>query len=193
MVLYLLFPYFEGLNQKLKYHKQGVYGRFATNKVEALKHAKHWDDAQVEQAFHHASEKTSKFLLVVLIPLTALAFWAVSWRRRKYSFDQMVFATEVNCMYLIWGFLLLPLLFYIAEWICVQLTGSGFELGDAITSLVFLLLPMTVFVWVGAQRFYGYGIGKAGLFALYFAFVHTFLVMIAYKFILFVVVINQIH
>jgi hypothetical protein len=70
VVLYLLFPLFEGLNMKLYYHEiHPMYGRYAKEQVEEIMRTKHLSEAQVAEVFHKIAEKTSKALLLVLIPL----------------------------------------------------------------------------------------------------------------------------
>jgi hypothetical protein len=104
-IIYLLFPVFEGLNMRLYYHvNANIYGDYARNEViDVMKHHQ-WTDEQMAKAFHEQSTKVSKFLLLILLPLTALFFWIFTYKKRSYFFDQMVFATEINSVYLIWGF-----------------------------------------------------------------------------------------
>ena len=193
VVLYLLFPVFEGLNMKLYYHvHHSLYGSYAKQKVIELMRQKHWTDEQMSNEFHKVSEKTSKILLVILIPLTALAVWVVTFKKRNYAFDQLVFATEMNCFYLIWGFLLLPLLLTIFEWIVKLISGHYMPLNDNYT--IFMIgIPMIVYVAIAAKRFFRLKTGQAIAFCLYFFVIHTFIVHYLYKFILFVTVIKQIH
>lgn len=193
VVIYLLFPAFEGLNMKLYYHMHhDMYGGYAMEKVKEIMQRKHWSQDQMAEEFHKISEHTSKILLVVIVPLTAFATWAVTFKKRKYSFDQMVFATEMNCFYLIWGFLLLPLLLTIFEWIFKLISGHYLPLSDDYT--IFMIgIPMLFFVAIAAKRFYSLKTWQAILFCIYFFVIHTFIVHYLYKFILFVTVINQIH
>ena len=193
VVLYLLFPMFEGLNMKLYYHAHNnLYGNFAMKKAIAVMHEKHLTEEQLADSFHKISEKTSKFLLVLLIPFTALATWAVSFKRRRYFFDQAVFATEVNCVYLIWGFLILPSLLLVFGWAYHSISGNHLLITDAYTGFL-IGIPLVIYVGLAAHRFYHFTQIQSILFALFFLIVHTFIVHYLYKFILFVVVINQIH
>lgn len=193
VVLYLLFPLFPGLNMRLyNYTHHQVFGRYAMKKALAVMQERHLTDAQITEAFHKISEKVSKFLLVILIPMTALYLWAVSFKKRPLFFDQMVFATEVNCVYLIWGFLVLPLLAKLGALIYHAISGNRFFLEDDVSFLL-ISIPLVVFIYIASRRFYNLSVAQALLFALCFIVVHTFIVHYLYKFILFVVVINQIH
>src|SRR5439155_3885912 len=61
VVLYLLFPYFQGMNMKLYYHvRSNIYGDYAMHKTVALMKAKHFSDAQMGEAYAAKSEKVSK-------------------------------------------------------------------------------------------------------------------------------------
>ncbi len=193
VVIYLLFPVFEGLNMKLYYHVHHfLYGDYARQRIVEIMQKKHWTEAQTAEAFHKISEKTSKILLVVLIPLTALATWAVTFNKRKYAFDQMVFATEMNCFYLIWGFLLLPLLIKTFGFFFNLIAGHYIPITESFIIPV-LGIPFLIFVAVASKRFYQLKLWEAILFSLYFLVIHSFIVQVLYKFILFVTVINQIH
>jgi hypothetical protein len=193
VVLYLLFPAFEGLNMRLGAHeKHALYGAYAKEKVKTIMAHKHWSEEHVAEVFHTISEKTSKILLVVLIPFTALAVWAVTFKKRKYAFDQMVFATEINCFYLLWGFLVLPLLLMALEWLFHLITRKYFPFNDD-ASFFMIAIPFIAFAIAASRRFFGLKIWQSILFALYFLVIHTFIVHYLYKFILFVTVINQIH
>jgi Protein of unknown function (DUF3667) len=193
VVIYLLFPAFEGLNMKLIYHMQNnLYGRYAQHQVVLIRQRTGLSMDQLSDEFHRISEKTSKILLLLLIPLTALATWAVTYKKRRRSFDQMVFATEINCFYLIFGFLLLPLLLAVFEWTVRTFGGHYLDISDDYVGLL-ISLALVIFAFVGGKRFYNFRPWQALLFALYFLVLHTFIVHYLYKFILFFVVIHQTH
>ena len=192
VIVYLLFPVFEGLNMKLYYHMEAnMYGGYAKNQVIEIMRDKNLSEQEVSDLFQKKSEKISKTFLVLIVPLTAIATWAVSFKRRKYFFDQLVFSTEYNSMYLLWGFLILPLLLMLVEIIYKQFSGNYLQFTDDITGFM-VAIPLFVFVTIANKRFYGYRTWQAILFALFFMIAHTFVVHYLYKFILFATVINQI-
>jgi hypothetical protein len=193
VIVYLIFPVFEGLNMKLYYHLQHkMYGGYAKNQVIEIMRNKNISEAELSDLFQKKSEKISKTFLVLIIPLTAIAIWAVSFKRRKYFFDQMVFSTEFNCMYLLWGFLTLPLFLMLTEIVYKKISGSYLQVNDSITGFM-VAIPMLLFVIIASKRFYGYPLWRSVLFALFFMIAHTFIVHYLYKFILFATVINQIN
>lgn len=193
VVLYLLFPVFQGLNMRLYYHvHHELYGSYAMQKARQVMIERHLTDAQLAAAFHEKSEKTSKFLLLLLLPLTALFFWALTFKKRKYFFDQMVFSAEINCVYLLWGFLILPLLLTVTEWAAHVITGNYFDTPDWILGVITYLL-LCIYVGVGARRFYGINRGQSIVVTILFWIAHLIIVQYIYKFILFYIVIHQIH
>jgi hypothetical protein len=71
-----------------------------------------------------------------------------------HFFDHMVFAVEINAFYLLWGFIVLPVLLVIVNNITKWLTGnyviiSDNELGILIYSVICL------YFFLAAKRFYG--------------------------------------
>lgn len=193
VILYLLFPFFEGLNMRMVYHtKNRLYGGYAQHQVTNLLQKKGITEAELTDLFHQKSEKASKFLLVIIVPLTALCLWAVTFRKRNYFFDQMVFSAEANCFYLLWGFLLLPLLVLLFQWVYHWATSRYIPFRDGITGFL-VSIPLLIYVAIAGKRFYRLKLAQAVLFCLFFLVAHTFVVHYLYKFILFVIVINQIH
>jgi hypothetical protein len=193
VVVYLLFPVFEGLNMKLMYHMKGtLYGGYATRKVAALMQEHHLTQAQISEAFAHKSEKVSKFLLMVLIPFTALFFWPLTFRKRSYFFDQMVFSAEINSFFLLWGFLLLPLLIMLFEAIYHLFAKAYLPMTDGSVGIV-LYTGLCAYAAMASRRFYHLGVAKSIVLAILFCVAHEIIVQGLYKFLLFVTVINQIH
>jgi len=193
VVVYLLFPVFEGLNMKLYYHTHHLfYGKYAMRESREVMIQKHLTDQQLTILFQQKSEKASKFLLLILLPLTALFFWLLTFKKRKYFFDQMVFSAEINCMYLLWGFLLLPLLLFISERIYHLVTNTYFNVGDTLLGLITYAVLCT-YAAVGAGRFYKITKWQSAGFAILFYIAHLIIVQFIYKFILFYIVIHQIH
>lgn len=189
-IIYLLFPVFEGLNMRLYYHvNASIYGDYARNEVMEVMRQHQWNDAQMAEAFHKQSTKVSKFLLLILLPLTALFFWALTYKKRSYFFDQMVFATEINSVYLIWGFMILPLLLTIFQFAFQIMTGRTYPFTDLGVGIVLYALFL-LYVVLGCRRFYGIKTWRAILIAVLFYIAHNIIVQLIYKFILFVICIK---
>jgi len=190
VIIYLLFPMFEGLNMRLYYHTHhNIYGDYAMQKAASLAQEHYWTDQQLTDAFHQKSVKVSKFLLLILLPLTALFFWALTYKKRSYFFDQMVFATEINSVYMIWGFMLLPLLLSAFMALYQTITGIIIPVHDEIIGII-LYAALLSYVTLAMRRFYKIGLGKAIAFSLLFYVAHFLIVQVIYKFLLFVITIS---
>ena len=190
ILIYLLFPVFEGLNMRLYYHTHsGFYGDYAMRKATDLMRQHDWSDAQLTQAFHLKSEKVSKFLLLILLPLTALFFWAFTYKKRRYFFDQMVFATEINSLYLIWGFMIMPILLFGFQFLIELISGANFPVYDEVIGII-LYTVMIVYIVFGLRHFYRLKLWPAIGLGLLFYLAHFVIVQIIYKFLLFYISIS---
>jgi hypothetical protein len=145
VILYLIFPVFSGLNQRLEYHKMHeVYGDYATAKMEQFQAEKKIPEERANELYHLKSEKTSKFLLFTIIPCLALVSWGAGFWKRRYYFDHFIFSIEVLSVLILGVFLLFPLilnllfLFRLTPGITEGQTG----IGGAIILLAYYI-PMT--------------------------------------------------
>ncbi len=148
-----------------------------------------WSDAQLTQAFHLKSEKVSKFLLLILLPLTALFFWAFTYKKRRYFFDQMVFATEINSLYLIWGFMIMPILLLCFQFLTELISGTNLPVYDEVLGVI-IYSVMLIYLVFGLRHFYGLKLWQAIGLALLFYLAHFVIVQIIYKFLLFYISIS---
>lgn len=193
IILYLLFPVLEGLNMKLQYFPhQDYYGNFAQSKIDETLKQTGMTIEMLSEKFHTKGEKASKFLLITLVPFTALVFYAAAFFRRKYFFDHMVFASEINSFYLLWGFLILPVLMMVSNFFSKWMTGRFLPFSDDVIGIL-IYSVMCIYLARAVKRFYAFKWWQTILFLIVFYFSHTFIVYSLYKFLLFVTVINQIH
>lgn len=186
VVLYLLFPVFEGLNMKLKYHEShDLYGKYALAKVNEVLNEKQLTHEQFTESFHHAGEKTSKFLLFIIIPVLAFISWRLGFRKRKYYIDHFVFTTEISSFFILWGFLLLPLLLMLYRLV----VGTYLPVSDRGSGLI-IISVFIIYLALAAKRFFN--------FRWWYVFVYTILftasligfIEYIYKFILFFIAFN---
>lgn len=186
VILYLIFPVFEGLNMKLKYHEiHRVYGKYAAAKVNAVMEQRKITHEALELSFHQAGEKTSKFLLFTIIPFVALASWAMGFKKRKLYFDHFVFTIEMCSFFLLWGFLLLPLLMAVFN----ILTGSHIFNTEGKTSIMIMTVYI-LYVAVAARRFFHFPWWFRIIYTLLFTLSLVLFLEYVYKFILFNIAIH---
>ena len=193
VVIYLIFPLFEGLNMKMQFYLTSGFSHFyAAKKIPQTMLETGLSEKELAEAFHHKAEKISKFLLILIVPLSALWCWLCTFKKRKYFFDQIVFAAELNCVFLLWGFLFFPLILFLSQYIFHKVSGNYFEMSDGISGLGINLI-LAIYTAFAARRFYQIKKWQSIIFAFLFVAVHSFIIIPLYKLILFVITINQIH
>lgn len=188
VMLYLLFPVFEGLNMKLYYHvRHSFYGEYAMQKTKAVMLTKSLSDSQIAERFHQKGEKTSKFLLFLIIPVTAFFSWLLGFRKRKFYFDHFVFSIEAASFFILWGFLLLPFLMKFLGWI-----GFGRVLTSEAETALASLSVFFLFLVIAARRFFRFRSWYSILYSLLFTAALVLFIEFIYKFILFLIAIHLI-
>lgn len=184
IIAYLLFPVFEGLNMKLKYYYGNpMFGSYAEHRAEEVRIRKNYSEEKMAEVFHQKGEKTSKFMLFIVLPFMAFFSYAIGFRKRKFYFDHFIFTTEVTSFYLLFGFLILPLLVILVSRTGVRLFSSEGWIGFVIYSGV------SIYASIAAGKFFRFQKVMNILYGLLFCFALVAFVQFIYKFILFNVVI----
>jgi hypothetical protein len=185
IIAYLLFPAFEGLNMQLRYYfGNRLFGNYAAHKADEVRKEKNYSEDKLAEVFHQKGEKTSKFMLFIILPFMALFSYMVSFKKRKFYFDHFIFATEVTSFYLLFGFLVLPVIVIGLNLIGVRLFPSEGWIGLVIYSAV------SIYASIAASRFFDFRKVVNVLYGLFFCFTLVVFVQFIYKFILFNVIIN---
>lgn len=193
VVLYLFFPLLDGLNMKMKYYEgEGLYGNYAHEKIQAKLQETNLTYEELAEKFHAKGEKVSKFMLLVIIPFSAILLYAISFWKRKYYFDHVVLSAELNAFYLMWGFMVFPLLYIIFQRIYFWISGNFLPLKDPFSGII-IYVVFAFYIAKAFRKFYNFKWVVSIVFTLLFCFVHLFIVYSLYKFLLFVTVINQIN
>ena len=175
VVLYLLFPKFQGLNMKFstyvrKDYNTSWYARpVAKKKIDALQ-------IDANELAHRYDKKSSYFakpLLFLLIPFTALILSLLFNSNRKYFFDHFVLATELNTYFIGINFLLLPFLMAAFSVAYKPASAWFYDGGIAWTVSSLIVLAITAFtfkrfytqswIWTIAKAFIFYYIGFAAI------------------------------
>lgn len=188
VVLYLIFPFARGLNLRLSDHLDFWYGNYARHLVRTLMAEKHLGEIAVFEGYSTLSEKVSKFLLFLLIPVMA-AFSAIfTLKSKRQFFDHLIFSTEITSFFILWGFLILPLIIKIIGAFTDALNGET----DTFTVPIIILVT-AVFVFFSGRRFYYFTNGKAILFSILFLTMLPIFTHYIYSFILFFITIHLLH
>ena len=140
------------------------------------------DESTLSLRYARVSEKSSKVMLLLLIPLTALLLWAMSFYRRKPFFDHLIFSTEINIFFVLATFLLLPIVMAILAGIFPLLPT---QLNDEFYTPITIGM-MALFMFFAFRRFYNdrwwLAIPKALAFpVLQFIFVQTIYRMLLFE------------
>jgi hypothetical protein len=184
VILYLLFPVFEGLNMKLYYHvRHDFYGEYAMQKALEVMKAKNLTDPQMGELFHLKSEKTSKFLLFIIIPVMALISKLLGFKNRRLYFDHFIFSIEVSSFFILWGFLLFPFLISVIKPLRHVIAGET-QTGIGIFTIFIIYLTLA------AKRFFGFKWWYTLLYSLVFSLALILFLEFIYKFILFFIAIH---
>ncbi len=180
VILYLLFPYYRMLNVNIYTHTHhDLYGSYAMQKSMEVMRSKHLTDPQFTEAFHHAGEKTSKFLLFILIPGMALFSWLMGFKNRKFYFDHFIFTLEAISFFILFGALLLPLFDAALRQIFSVYIFSENVIGAVITTVI------TTYLLLGSRRFFGFRWWYSVLYAILFSIVLVMFINNLYNFLLF--------
>ncbi|HYC28330.1 MAG TPA: DUF3667 domain-containing protein [Chitinophagaceae bacterium] len=186
VILYLLFPVFQGLNTPMKYHlNDNRYGRVAQYIADTKMKNKHLTLEELAHKYDAKSPSFAKVLLLIIIPLSALALQLLTFYRKKYFFDQLTLASEINSFYLYFTFFVLPLLFILTVLVMrIFVHGWTFRLDDSILEPV-VYTVVGAYTAIAFRRFYKekmvWSIIKSALFLI----AHSVIVYTIYRFILF--------
>ena len=153
VVLYLLFPRFQGLNMRLETYLNKDFSYYPLAAPLAQKKIAAFDGNFQEMAkqYNSKSAKVAKPLIFIMIPLTGLLLFVLFGRRRRYYFDHVILATEFNAFYIAFNFLLIPfLMVVVSKW--MALSDSLFE--DEGPVWLLAILYTAAYVVVAFRRFY---------------------------------------
>ncbi len=188
VVLYLLFSYFQGLNMPLKFHLREPYKPYARMLVENKIKNKKISFNELAVRFDAKSPKFAKVLLLVIIPLSALVLVLLYPGKKKYYFDHLTLAAELNTFYLYFSFFIIP--FFINVYLLIAglfAMKGGFIIGDDITMPV-AGLANGVFCTFAFTRFYKETKLKALLKTVIYLVLYILIVFVIYRIILLSVV-----
>jgi hypothetical protein len=91
----------------------------------------------------------ARSLVVLMVPVFALAVWALEWRKRRFFGEHLVFALHFYAFWLIFIFLLLyglstPIIFFLVKHGLARVTDSGLDHGLYRIGVVVLFIYMAI-------------------------------------------------
>jgi len=111
VVLYLVFPGFSGLNVSLNEYRQSyLAGRFIQSQIDQKIATGKLSEEKFSEKFKHISEKVSKFMLFLLVIFAAALIRSLFPRAKRFFYDDLVLATEINIFLILVFFTLIPVI-----------------------------------------------------------------------------------
>ncbi len=125
VILYLLFPKFQGLNMKLGVlaHENYGFSSYTLGTIKQKLSSKQIDFTALQKLYDTKSPAISKITLFTFIPLSALIFYMLFWYKKKVFFDHFILATEVSSFFIFLNFLLLPFIAFLTSIFLPQLNS----------------------------------------------------------------------
>jgi hypothetical protein len=188
VVLYLLFPKFQGLNMKFATYvnKNNNYSFYAIpvakNKLTTLQISGN----ELADHYNARSEKFAKPFLLILLPLSAFVLWLLFYRRRQLFFDHFVLSVELNTILIGLQFLLVPLVAVIS--VKLYAPSESFFQDD---SFSFFLLENLLLLFITAlaiKKFYNQNWWWTIIKSVLFLALYLFIIVDIYKMLLYITV-----
>lgn len=111
IILYLLFPIATGMNMEMKYYKDIPFvGEYFGTQINKKLTTENINQELLSKKFNEKSKNTSKFLLLLLIPLSLPLLALLYYNRKRFIFDNVILLTEINIFFLLSFFILIPII-----------------------------------------------------------------------------------
>lgn len=115
VILYLLFPKYQGLNMKLNTYANEEY-EYTWFSVPLIKNKMQKEAATyptIADRYDKKSPAVSKITLFSLIPLSALFLAALFFYRKRLLFDHFIIAIELSAFFIALHFLIIPFIAFV--------------------------------------------------------------------------------
>lgn len=187
IVLYLLFPKFQGLNMKFATYvnREYNYSWYALPVAKQKIASKNLTGNLVSEIYNGRSEKFAKPLLLLLLPFSSLFLWLLHVKRRRLLFDHFILATEITSFNIALNFLIAPF----CMWFVTLLVPSAQKFFYDGGPFMFLMWAIGMLQTSIAFRvFYKQAWWMAILKAIAFTAIYVLIIQDLYKMILYLVV-----
>jgi hypothetical protein len=145
IVLYLLFPFLDGLN--LRFHTyvspEYQYSAIAAPVAKQKMKTHHLTEEQLTSTYDKKSPAFAKLFILILIPLTAVLLWLLFITSKRYFFDHFILAIEIISFLILVIYLLMPLMIYITVSISPR-AESFFQEGTVFSYVIYVLFGVYV-------------------------------------------------
>jgi hypothetical protein len=154
IVLYLLFPRFQGLNMKLNTYATDKYNFTwaSVPLIKAKKENKAIEYRALAVMYDAKSGSVSKLALFFIIPIAAALMLLLFFNTKKYYFDHLIISFELSSFFIAVHFLIVPFISFIAE--LINKNWGRFFWDDNIWLTWFQIAVDIVFVSAAFKQFY---------------------------------------
>lgn len=111
--------------------------------------------------------------------------WLLAFEKRRLYFDNTVFSIEINSFFILWGFLILPVILFFYN----TITGNSLLTSENQTGVT-IMFVMMLYTFVAARRFFNFSWWYSIIYAILYCFALVLFIEYIYKFILFSIAIN---
>jgi Protein of unknown function (DUF3667) len=181
VVLYLLFPRFQGLNMKLDTYINPKYS-FSWAAVPLVKKElkeKNIKYAEFVKLYDSKSSSISKIALFFLIPLASCVILLLFFTSRKYFFDHFILSLELSGLFIALHFLIVPFISFVAE--LIYKPWASFFVDDNYWLTYLQLIIDLVFISFAFKRFYGQNWWWTIPKALIYLFIFNMFILYVYR------------
>ncbi|MBC7849243.1 MAG: DUF3667 domain-containing protein [Chitinophagaceae bacterium] len=183
VVLYLLFPLFMGLNVHLSQQKLGFLKGITAPIIERKLAATNLSMTELSYIYAQKSEKVSKILLLIVIPMFAFLLKLLFSKRKKYFYDHLLLSTEINIFNLLFNYLIFALFLTLIQ--KVPFFSDGMP---AFVMFILGYLLYALYLVAAFKQFYRVGTVHSVIKTLLFLVGDFLILFIIYRLILFLVV-----
>lgn len=184
VIIYLLFPFFKGLNMNFYTYisQSSRYSAISAPIAEKKQKTHHITQEVLAAKYNKKSPAVAKFFLLILIPLSSFLLAIIFYTSRRYLFDHFILATEIISFYILSNFLVLPLLVFII----VQIYPGVENLLDdeGIASFVITALMM-IYMSVAFRNFYKQKKWISAVKGIFFWLVYILCILFVYNILLY--------
>lgn len=167
VILYLLFPAFQGLNMRAGTYvdDQYNYSWFAIPVVKNKMKKKGVKYEVVAKMYDEKSPKIAKLCLFLLIPMSALITSLLFYTSKRLFYDHFVLSAEISSFYIFFVFLFIPAIASIS--ILISPSTEAIFRDDSWLSIALAILT-AAFILLAFKRFFGQRWGWSTLKAILF-------------------------
>jgi hypothetical protein len=188
VVLYLLFPRFQGLNMKLNTYASNQYD-YTWVSIPLIKKAireKNVDYKTIALIYDAKSQSVSKLALFLMLPLGGgLLLFLLFWVKKKLFFDHFILSVELNSFFIALHFLSIPFISFLVA--SINKSWESFFWDDSKWLEIITIIIDITFFTLAIIKFYAQKWYVSLLLALLYGIIFVKVILYIYKLLVLVV------